>query len=142
MRSGVGRPKVKIEKEKIEFLRELKFTWTEISSIFGICQRTLYSICSEYGMHPDSFTSISDQDLISEIRAIKQDMPDIGYNMTKGVLRARGIHVSIPRIQQSLQEIDPVNTALRWAAPISRRVYGVPHPNFIWHLDGNHKLVR
>ena len=45
------------------------------------------------------------------------NMPDIGYNMIKGVLRAHGIHVSIPRIQQSLHEVDPINTALRWAAP-------------------------
>ena len=89
-----------------------------------------------------TFTSISDHELLHEIRAIKQDMPDVGYNMLKGVLRARGIHVSIPRIQQSLHEVDPINTALRWAAPVSRRVYGVPYPNYIWHLDGNHKLVR
>ena len=25
---------------------------------------------------------------------------------------------------------------------ISRRVYSVPCSNFIWHLDGNHKLIR
>ena len=69
-------------------------------------------------------------------------MPEIGYNMMRGVLRSRGVHVSIPRIQQCQHDVDPINTALRWAAPVSRRVYGVPYPNFIWHLDGNHKLVR
>ena len=144
IRTGVGRPKVKIEKEKIEFLQELKFTLTEIAMMFGVCRRTLFNIRHEYGMLEtnQTFTSISDHELLHEIRAIKQDMPDVGYNMLKGVLRARGIHVSIPRIQQSLHEVDPINTALRWAAPVSRRVYGVPYPNYIWHLDGNHKLVR
>lgn len=41
---GRGRPRVVIEQEKIEFLRELKFSWTEIASIFGVCRRTLYSV--------------------------------------------------------------------------------------------------
>jgi len=26
--------------------------------------------------------------------------------------------------------------------PIQRRVYSVPGPNALWHLDGNHKLIR
>lgn len=141
---GVGRPKVRIEKEKIEFLRELRFSWTEIARMFGVCRRTLYNIRSVNGMLEgnQAFTMISDQDLIDLIKAIKRDMPDIGYNMMKGVLQARGIYVSIPRIQQSLHVVDPINTALRWASPVSQRVYGVPYPNFIWHLDGNHKLIR
>ena len=33
--------------------------------------------------------------------------------------------------------MDPVSGALRWASPITRRVYLVPHPNALWHLDGN-----
>ena len=144
LRYGVGRPRVVIEKEKIEFLRELRFTWTQIASIFGVCRRTLYTIRSENGMleNDEPFSRVSDEELCEHIQLIKQDMPDIGYNMIRGVLRSRSIHVSIPRIQQALHDVDPINTALRWASPVSRRVYGVPHPNFIWHLDGNHKLVR
>ena len=26
--------------------------------------------------------------------------------------------------------------------PIQRRVYCVPGPNALWHLDGNHKMIR
>ena len=87
------------------------------------------------------FTQISDQDLAGHVRCVKQDMPEIGYNM-RGVLRSRGIYVSIPRIQQCISDIDPINTAMRWAAPTSRRQYEVPYPNYIWHVDRNHKLVR
>ncbi len=61
-----------------------------------------------------AFLNISDEEIIREI---KQDMPDIGYNMTRGVLQARGVYFTIPRILHSLQEVDPMN--LRWAAPIS-----------------------
>jgi hypothetical protein len=142
--SGRGRPKVVIEEEKIQFLRDLRFSWTQIAVIFGVCRRTLYTIRCEYGMIGDDvrFTQISDQELRYQVEAVKRDMPEIGYNMMRGVLRSRGIHVSIPRIQQCISDIDPINTALRWAAPTSRRRYGVPYPNYIWHIDGNHKLVR
>jgi len=44
VRHGAGRPRVVIEKEKFEFLRELKFSWTDITSFFGICRRTVYNI--------------------------------------------------------------------------------------------------
>ncbi|TFK84419.1 hypothetical protein K466DRAFT_553601 [Polyporus arcularius HHB13444] len=25
---------------------------------------------------------------------------------------------------------------------IDRRVYSVPYPNYLWHIDGHHKLIR
>ena len=54
-----------IDQEKIELLRELRFSWTQIVGLFGLCRRTLYTVRSEYGMVGDqhSFTSISDQEL-------------------------------------------------------------------------------
>ena len=81
--SGRGSPKVSIDQEKIEFLRELRFSWTQIAALFGVCRRTLYTVRSEYRMIGDhhSFTLISDQELPDVVGSIKQDMPDIGYNM-------------------------------------------------------------
>ena len=138
-----GRPKVIIEPEKIQFLRELNFTWTKIADIFGVSRRTLYNIRSEFGMIDEQrFVRISDHDLCYLVGRIKRDMPEIGYNMMRGLLQSQGIHVSIPRIQQCIREVDPINTAMRWAVPTYRRQYQVPHPNYIWHLDGNHKLIR
>ena len=62
--------------------------------------------------------------------------------MLRGVLKAKGIHISMVRLCDCLSDMNPVNAALRWASPITRRVYSVPHPNALWHLDGNHKLIR
>ncbi len=74
--SGMGRPRVMIEKEKIDFLREFKFPWADIATIFGVCRRTLYNVRAEYGMLEDSpFISISDEDLREHIRRIKHVMP-------------------------------------------------------------------
>ena len=38
--------------------------------------------------------------------------------------------------------MDPQNAALRWGIVVSRRVYQVPWPNSLWHLDGHHSLIR
>ena len=143
---GRGRPHYIIQREQIQFLRELHFTWTQIASLFGVCRKTLYTIRMQLGMvdfeSAYHFTAISDQDLQAQVARIKRVMPDAGQTMVRGMLRSQGIHVSITRIRDCIAEVDPVNTALRWAATTHRRTYSVPRPNSLWHLDGNHKLIR
>ena len=41
-----------------------------------------------------------------------------------------------------MRELDPVGTALRWRGTICRRKYNVRGPNALWHIDGNHKMIR
>ena len=53
-----------------------------------------------------------------------------------------GIHVQRRRLRLSIHRVDPVNTSLRRATTVRRRVYHVDGPNCVWHLDGNHKLIR
>ncbi|XP_014670828.1 PREDICTED: uncharacterized protein LOC106811640 [Priapulus caudatus] len=38
--------------------------------------------------------------------------------------------------------VDPAGVALRSQKAIKRRTYAVEAPNSLWHLDGNHKLIR
>lgn len=142
---GRGRPKYIIQPEQLVFLRDIRFTWTRIASLYGISSRTLYNIRCELGLLRqsfDSFSQISDADLLEEVCVIKRVMPEAGQNIVRGSLEARNIHVQMTRIQNCISQVDPINTALRWAAPRKRRVYSVPHPNALWHIDGNHKLVR
>lgn len=140
-----GRPKYIIKREQLVFFRELRFTWTKIASMFGISRRTMYNIRSELGLTESQFprfSVISDNDLKSIVSDIKQGMPDIGQSMLKGALESRGIYIPTTRLRDCLSEVDPINTALRWSLPINRRVYSVPHANALWHIDGNHKLIR
>lgn len=140
-----GRPKYIIKQEQIIYLRELRFTWTKIAQMYGVCRRTMYNIRSNFGLvgsEFSGFSTISDEDLKALICDIKKEMPDVGQSMLKGVLESRGVHVPMIRIRECLSEVDPINTALRWATPIHRRAYSVPYPNALWHLDGNHKLIR
>jgi len=76
------------------------------------------------------------------VQAVKLIMPDAGQSMIRGVLLARGVNVPLSRLQECILVVDPINTALRWATPIHRRRYVVEAPNSLWHIDGNHKLVR
>ena len=142
---GRGRPKYVINSEQLVYLRELRFTWTNIAQMYGISRRTLYNIRSHYNMTRaefSAFTQISDEDLKQVIREVKLSLPECGQSMIRGILNSQGIYVPTTRIRECLAAVDPVNTALRWATPITRRVYSVPHPNALWHLDGNHKLIR
>lgn len=92
--NGPGRPCIMIEKNSIEFLRELGFSWSKISTIFSVSRRALYSIRLQYGMvdHEVNFTNISDDELQAHVISIKNDMPELGSNMLRGVLRSQGIH--------------------------------------------------
>lgn len=145
-RSGMcGRPKFIIPSHTLLFLRELRFSWTNISSLLGISRRTLFSVRQDLGfdsIDPGVFSLISDDDLHEQIRTIKVHMPDAGMRMIKGVLHSQGIHVSFLRVRDAMYEVDPIGTRSRWAAAIKRRQYCVQAPNCLWHIDGHHKLVR
>lgn len=65
-----------------------------------------------------------------------------GEPYLKGHFRALEYHVQRRRIRESLNRVEPRNTALRWGALVSRRVYFVPWPNSLWHLDSHHSLIR
>ncbi|KAL9976873.1 hypothetical protein ACROYT_G014211 [Oculina patagonica] len=51
-----------------------------------------------------------------------------------------GIYVQRWRVRESVVRVDPINRANRWGQRIQRRPYGVPHPNYLWHIDTNMKL--
>ena len=59
-----------------------------------------------------------------------------------GALKSLGIKVHRERLRESLRRIDTFNVANRWIQIIPRRKYNVAGPNSLWHIDGNHKLIR
>ena len=140
-----GRPKFLLPVHTLQFLRELHFSWTKIACILGISRRTLFSIRQELGFEaidPSAYSQISDHEIRLHIKEIKLQMPDAGIRMIRGILRSRGINIQIVRIRDMMYEVDPVGMSSRWATVVKRRVYTVKSPNALWHIDGNHKLVR
>jgi hypothetical protein len=112
--------------------------------MFGVSRWTLLRRVREYGLeHLSRFSVISD----TEIDSLVEDFMSkhghaTGETYITGYLRALGYHIPRRRIRASINRVDPVNTALRWGALVSRRTYHVPWPNSLWHIDGHHSLIR
>ena len=87
---------------------------------------------------------ISDQQLDAVITDIQRDFPNVGCKRITGLLRARGIHKQQARIRQSMRRVDPEGVLLRALETniIQQRHCSVAGPLFLWHIDGNHKLIR
>ena len=62
--------------------------------------------------------------------------------MVKGHLISQGIIVPRRRLRASLTRADVEGRAERRLTTINRRSYWCPSPNYVWHSDGTHKLVR
>ncbi len=76
------------------------------------------------------------------IRAIKRDHPNDEERLVCGHLRARGLKVPLQAVRDSIHRTDHENVVARRCNVVSRRVYIAPHPNYVWHIDGHHKLIR
>ena len=56
-------------------------------------------------------------------------------------MKSLNLRIQRDRIRDSLTCVDPRNTAMRWASVITRRLYSVPGPNSLWHIDGTTPLL-
>ena len=141
---GVGRPQLDIDVTYIEYLRGLRFTFTNIAKIMGISRSTIYRRLDDAGIDHvrTSYSNISDAALDQAVKTIKQVHPNDGERLMAGHLASCGIIVQRARLRGSIHRTDPENTAIRRSVAVRRRVYNVDGPNCMWHLDGHHKLIR
>ena len=135
-----GRPAYNITKEQIEELRETGMNWKTIAGFLGVSERTLSRRRIEYGIF-DSFSEISDEELDVHIERILQLTPYSGEVYIIGSLKARNVRVQRERVRESLLRVDPIGRQMRRRYAICRRVYSVPGPNYLWHIDSNHKMI-
>ena len=88
------------------------------------------------------FSNISDDDLDRRVRELTENNDFLGQRIVQGMLAAEGTHVQRQRVADSLIRVNEAGVAMRWCRAIHRRVYKVYGPNALWHIDGNHKLIR
>ena len=137
-RRNVGRPPLPVDRNCLAYLRSLNLSWSEISNVLGVSARTLQRRASDWNI--TRFTVITEEALEEEVLRIKQEFPNSGEVMLTGHLLSRGIYVKRQRLRSTLLRLrGPVSNTIN---PIFRRVYSVPGPNFLWHIDGNHKLIK
>ena len=136
-----GKPSKVIDYKKVKQLRKLGLSWTIIAERLNISRQTLYRQL-EGEPNLAGYTLISDQELDACIRSYVSDHPNDGERMIIGHLRSQEIFVQRSRIRQSIHRVDPAGVAERRRTTIKRRVYHVDHPNEVWHIDSNHKIIR
>ena len=141
-----GRPRLQVDEENLRFFLEYGFKTREIAEFFSVSQRTVQRRMEALGLREDvpRYTALSDDELDEVVRAICHEFPNCGVRRMQWFLLHRGIRVQWERVRESLRRNDPEGVLLRSLQRtfINRRAYSVAGPLSLWHMDGNHKLIR
>ena len=110
----------------------------------GVSERTLERRRQEFQMPTGRacYSNICDEELDRVVAGIIGSSPNAGETLVQGALRHRGLLLQRRRVRGSLLRVDPISRLLRRRQLIYRRHYQVRAPNSLWHVDGNHKLIR
>lgn len=146
MKTGFkGRPKFDIPREQLQHLIDVGFKATDIDKMLCISEKTVYRRLEENGKSiRDTYANMTAHELDDIIKEVLRQFPNSGYKSMRGHLLSRGYKVQENRIRESMRRADPEGTVVR-ALQIRvthRRSYNVRAPMSLWHMDGNHKLVR
>ena len=137
-----GRPRLDVSKEAILSLRQLNYSWTKVARMLGISRHTLYRRLNEYDLDTETFTNISMPELTELVKQVKAEHPNFREVMLQGHLLHMGIKIPRAKLRSVIHLVDHANTVCRRSHVINRKVYSAPHPNAVWHIDGNHKMIR
>ena len=137
--SDVGRPSLQINMEDVEGMRKAGMYITKISQALGVSRSTLYRAME--GSDLLGFTDISDQRLDEVVIRYKQTHLFDGERMLIGYLRSQDIHLPRQHIRECIHIVDPGSVRSRSVRLIQRRTYYAKGANYVWHMDGNHKLI-
>ena len=95
---------------------------------------------SEYNLSIGStYSNISDAELDT---IVQQQFYGWGNRQVYGSRVSLGIRVPHQRVRESQRHVDPEGSMMRRLNRVQRRRYSVPGPQHLWHIDGNHKLIR
>ena len=140
-----GRPRYFISKEKLEFLLDMKFTSGEIASMLNVSESTVKRRMREYETFVrQRYSDISEYELDKIVEGIMREFPNSGYKRMTGLLQNGGYRIQQNRIRESMRRVNPDGVLLRALElrAVRRRRYQVSGPLALWHIDGNHKLIR
>lgn len=117
--------------------------WNDIAEKFlHVNYKWLLRWRDRVGYSNPRWTPINDQELDDIVYEKLSYNPNCGEVIMEGYLRARCIRVTRARLRASILRVDPTGRANRRMKQIKRRVYSVPGPHHLWHIDGLHKLIH
>ena len=133
-----GKPRFDIPIDMLEELRKLGFTCLKIGEMLSVSRWTIYRrVEEEYGLQSmTGFHHLPDEQLDEIVRSFISDHGrTTGQGYVGSCIKALGFRIQRKRIRESMTIVGPQNTALRWGVVVLRRIYQVPWPNSLWHLD-------
>ncbi|XP_055351690.1 uncharacterized protein LOC129597992 [Paramacrobiotus metropolitanus] len=133
--------KIFLLEDDLAELRFEGFTVNDIAKLYGVSKRTVTYRLADAGLNR-KYSELSDVDLDRVIVDILNSFPNVGYRYINGQLKSGGLTVQRTRILASMRRLDPYGIANRFFHFVPRRIYSNAGPNALWHIDGNHKLVR
>lgn len=138
-----GRPRIVVSPPVLEYLISNRFSVRQVAQLLQVSPSTIRRHMNEFGITVrGTYSSLSNEMLDTIVQRIQEEHPNSGYRLITGHLAAMGYRVQETRVRDSIRRVDPVGVAHRWIRGIRRRTYSVPSPNALWHMDGNHKLIR
>ncbi|TFY60474.1 hypothetical protein EVJ58_g5126 [Rhodofomes roseus] len=138
-----GRPKKVISKAWLEetFAPYRSITIQQAANALGVHWTTVSRYMRKYDISI-SYAPLSDEQVDQLVRAFKVERPNAGIRHVHSYFRTQWLRIQRQRIIDSLHRVDAIGAALRHKKAVARRVYSVPRPNHLWHIDGHHKLIR
>lgn len=118
-----------------------RFSMKKIANLCNVDVKTLRKTIKEYGI-VTGFTQVIREDLDELVELYRIWKPEAGYRYILGWLQSHDIRVPQARILESLRRVDGLGQVLRTHASIDREQYSVPGSNYMWHMDGHHKIIR
>lgn len=137
---NAGRPKVVVPRARLDNMLKLNLPISRIARELEVSRPVIYNAIEQYNINYTRYTDIANDGLQQMVASIKSNHANAGEIMVQGHLVARGIDVQRHRVRSSIHETDP-SVSARKRPPINRRTCFVPCPNYLWHIDGNHKMA-
>ncbi|XP_049333345.1 uncharacterized protein LOC111188803 [Astyanax mexicanus] len=140
----VGRSVCQITQQQLQMLLSFNFSGKQIANILGVSRSTVKRRLRQYNLSfRGRYTTLSDEALDSSVLEIVSANDEIGPEAVRAQLAGEGILVQRLRVRKSVIRTNPEGAALRTMSHrLHRRTYKVAGPNSLWHVDGNHKLIR
>ncbi|KAA0722271.1 hypothetical protein E1301_Tti014651 [Triplophysa tibetana] len=111
--------------------------------VFNDCIRSVQTGNFEMDTHSSRYAQLTDSGLDDLVEELVGRNWQIGPESVRARLLGQGFLVQRRRVRSSLLCTDPAAADQRTMSQrLYRRACHVAGPNSLWHLDGNHKLIR
>ncbi|XP_031165359.1 uncharacterized protein LOC116057094 [Sander lucioperca] len=139
-----GLPQYAITRGQLEFLMSCGFRPSQMAEILNVSLKTVKRHLRRFNLsRSTSYSDVTDVNLDAMIQDLVGGNEQLGPESVHAQLRAEGVRIQRRRVRESMVRINPRAAALRaMSQRLHRRSYWVAGPNSLWHIDGNHKLIR